>query len=646
MTTSNLLTPAHLRRALLAALALLALGVGVTPGHAVAASGAGTITTVLYPGWNMVGWVGPSTPTSELFDAIPALRQVSAWDAEVQAYQHAVRRRYDDLATLAPGVGLWLHLRGNSAVEWTRDASNEGVVLILREGGNLVGWTGNNGTPIGNGIAQVAEAVAGARGWDAQMQRFQQYSPKTPRAGDLTELNQGDAVWLDVTSPIGWWQHGAAKPPFTFYGDFPGDIQADLWAEHERIQSFFAVRFGAVASGPPSRVWRYVSALLSEIPGGTYRDRGPWWLVEGAHQYAVSAYYEATGQPNFSQDRDRAEQNIWARRSALALAEFEGTDRRIISNVDRGLGFFAVERLTDQAGDLALFEFYRLIPRTSHWREAFNTAFGIEVDDFYEDFADYRAEAFPPFPHLTDEKSEPVLVVLDDISAEQAATIRNEFADVVAFFPDRFEAEAEFTVYVASNTSTASHAVPGWFDARACQRWPLWGVVVIVLQYCGDTIPLDYAYIGGLIRELAHRVPNMPSGRPYDRAPRWFDDGAIAYAETMYGEAAGTVAAGEFREAALLAASSNSVALQDLATWLDVQGAGSWPTRAHGFLAVEWLADHAGDPAVFDYYRRLPEATSPDEAFEQAFGLTFEEFYEQFEAYRATLRFHDHIEPN
>ena len=63
----------------------------------------------------------------------------------------------------------------------------------------------------------------------------------------------------------------------------------------------------------------------------------------------------------------------------------------------------------------------------------------------------------------------------------------------------------------------------------------------------------------------------------------------------------------------------------------------AWAQRALSFLAVEWLANHAGGPAVFDYYRRLPEATSPDEAFEQAFDLTFEEFYEQFEAYRGTL---------
>jgi hypothetical protein len=67
------------------------------------------------------------------------------------------------------------------------------------------------------------------------------------------------------------------------------------------------------------------------------------------------------------------------------------------------------------------------------------------------------------------------------------------------------------------------------------------------------------------------------------------------------------------------------------------RAAGAWVTRALGFLAVEWLAAHAGDPAVFDCYRRLPDARSRGEAFEGAFGLTFEEFYEQFEAYRATL---------
>ena len=92
----------HFRYPLLAAFAVLLLGAAAASPPDVAASSepdaADTITTALYPGWNLVGWLGPGTPTSELFDAIPALRQVSAWDAEAQAYQHVVRRRYGDLA--------------------------------------------------------------------------------------------------------------------------------------------------------------------------------------------------------------------------------------------------------------------------------------------------------------------------------------------------------------------------------------------------------------------------------------------------------------------------------------------------------------------------------------------------------------------
>ena len=166
MTASSPLAPAHLRRALLAALALLVLGVGVAPAHAVAssdpaeASEADTITTVLYPGWNMVGWVGPSTPTSELFDAIPALRQVSAWDADEQAYQHALRRRYDDLATLTLGMGLWLRLGGDSTIEWTRLVSGEGVVISSAPGGTS--WAGRARTAR---LSRMPSPVSATSSW-------------------------------------------------------------------------------------------------------------------------------------------------------------------------------------------------------------------------------------------------------------------------------------------------------------------------------------------------------------------------------------------------------------------------------------------------------------------------------------------------
>ena len=51
---------------------------------------------------------------------------------------------------------------------------------------------------------------------------------------------------------------------------------------------------------------------------------------------------------------------------------------------------------------------------------------------------------------------------------------------------------------------------------------------------------------------------------------------------------------------------------------------------------MEWLADRAGDRAVFRYYRLLPEATSREEAFSRAFQIAFDDLYEQVELYRAT----------
>ena len=132
----------HPRHALLAGFVVLAVvGMGLSPDRASAAPTAGeptqeTITTTLYPGWNMVGWVGASTPPSELFDAIRTLQQVSAWDASHGRYRHAVRYRGGELPTVERGMGLWLRLRGDATVQWTRAVSDEALVLPLYAGPN------------------------------------------------------------------------------------------------------------------------------------------------------------------------------------------------------------------------------------------------------------------------------------------------------------------------------------------------------------------------------------------------------------------------------------------------------------------------------------------------------------------------------
>ena len=98
--------------ACLAILAVLALGTGVASAPSVAfaqttsAPDASTITTQLQPGWNMVGWVGPETLSAQVFEELPELRRISAWDAEEQRYRRAWPDQDEALPALTPDRGL------------------------------------------------------------------------------------------------------------------------------------------------------------------------------------------------------------------------------------------------------------------------------------------------------------------------------------------------------------------------------------------------------------------------------------------------------------------------------------------------------------------------------------------------------------
>ena len=128
--------------ALLAVLTVLAAAPGGASAETGEAADPETVTTILHPGWNMVGWLGPETPAVELFEAIPALQRVSAWDAVSQRYQSRTRTtipRYA-LRNLEPGMGLWLKLGGDEPFEWTRPVVAGGVLVSLRPGGTW--WAG------------------------------------------------------------------------------------------------------------------------------------------------------------------------------------------------------------------------------------------------------------------------------------------------------------------------------------------------------------------------------------------------------------------------------------------------------------------------------------------------------------------------
>ena len=682
--------------ALLAALAALLLAGALAPAQAraesppTAWSQAGSITTVLHPGWNMVGWVGPATPTSELFKLLPQLRRVSAWDAGAGSYQRAFRGRYAQLPSLTPGMGLWLHVTGEAPVPWTRPAISDGSVLRLQRGLNLVGVIADGA------VGRPGEEVGGAWRWDPVLQQYEPY-----RFGDES-LRQGDALWIEASAPVNWWQPGNAEPPFVFLGDVPTEDKQAILGEYRNVRRFFAEHFAVATRGRtryigadveairPIYVWHfggepadglcgwthqglditllrclgppedtfdydYLSQLLIEIPGKgvqwrgerTLDPRGPGWLVEGMREYALTSYREAAGEPAI---RQRSNMETGARRTSLPLSYFEVTESRDgATKFSAGtLGFFAVEWLAERAGNPAVFDYLRLMRTSEDWRETFETAFGISVDEFYAAFAAVRAEAFPPLPYLTGEAIRPVIVFLGDVPVDTRSAMRTESNGVYTMLTERFGAGPfEYTFFVSANKEWFRHiALPlgGGFWLSVGESSCSWGSsldsLLLLTLRCFEAFPeILHQY---LLRAALTQLAPFPSLPPVEEdhsrhGPMWLQIGTELYTRHAYLEAAGEGVRSRFQTDFAFAVAPALQPLSSMET-ISATNAARGQVEALGYLAVEWLANHAGEPAVFEYYRVLPSSTSAEAAFESAFGLTLENFYEQFEAYRATLR--------
>ena len=233
----------------------------------------------------------------------------------------------------------------------------------------------------------------------------------------------------------------------------------------------------------------YTSLYLKTlIPSVRDRDAAdvPPWLTKGASAYAAAKARKAIG--NEHTDWYRHNLIDGARQTALPLSDLSGGPRGEVADWSVvGLGFTAVEWLAQYADDPTVFEFFRLLPTAGSWESAFQTAFGLGIDDFYDAFEAHRAQTFPP---LGPPETRPRLVILDDVETEIADAIEAEFEAVRRFFSDRFEAEAsEFTIFVGRSVTAARAAVPVWHDIGGCRTVPIGGRVVLTFERCTDPLP-------------------------------------------------------------------------------------------------------------------------------------------------------------
>ena len=499
-------------------LAALALGLlaGAAPARAAASDDPETVTTVLQPGWNMVAWLGPEAPATDLWDQVPALRRASAWDAEHQRYQRRTRTSVSQhgLRTLESGMGLWLELGGDVPVAWTQTVAPGGVLVSLRAGRNLVGWGGADGTETGEALARFGASLVSASQWDAESRGYDRYRPGSgTTANTLDELRRGGGLWVELSADARWWQSGAPGVDYFFPESVPAERRASIRDDMASVVTFFAERYairppeftvtvdfdleffaaaraGEILIGPHALNHSLLNVTLAheyfhvlQRHLGEYspyvHDPSPRWMTEGSATYAEGLYrHEQWG------TTPEALRLAHLRRS-LTLAE--QLDDLTLSRLFYGesgpaysLGALAVEWLSGYAAadsaetfaptapgwsdglpDRARYiAYYDLLASADDWGAAFEITFGLSPGDFYDSFEAYRdALTTSRYPHLGDDEDAPLLVVVGEVAAETVTAVRAAFESVQAFFAERFgSGPADYTVYVAEGPDPVAEA--------------------------------------------------------------------------------------------------------------------------------------------------------------------------------------------
>ncbi len=684
------------RPALLVTLAMLALCAGLGLGRVEATeepaddADDGTITTMLLPGWNMVGWVGADVPATEIFDQVQNLERVSAWDGEHQRYQRRTRNSISrfGLERLEPGRGLMLFIGGDDPVAWTRAVSEQSVLLHLHAGRNLVGWAGRDGTPIEDAVQRFGATLVEASLWDASTNQYLRYRPDPESANTLIELDHGDALWVELSAAASWWQSGAAPPPVELVGEFTDDEQIQIQEWVDDSQAVFAERWGVHApftayfgdpklldetyrrirgfsppidycglyadslifikrtcGGEGTQAHEYFHALQFHLMGSP-RKPIPGWLIEGSATFAAYAYLGAVSPSQTVEERIatvRESHESYVGRVDWPTLEESQRPRRTDPHpigVYYTLGSLGVTWLWEHAGDYTVVDFFRRMASAQNWRDAFEGAFGLTIDDFHEQFEAYRAEAAPLLPHLTDDRAEAILVFTGEVPAEGEQAVREELDSLEAFFGDHLSAaEADFTVFAGAEEATVAAAYRRAFGAALpdefCARQTSGSVAVLDLN-CGES-PADVLFTvrhDSVIQQLAPwtSMPRASTGFR-TRGPNWLVTPLRTYASYAYQAAAGREGADGIRNQQLARAAQTTRSLKSMAT-SDGYNENSSESLAVGFLALELLAELAGDAALFEYYRRLPGSSRWEEAFRDAFGMGVSEFYREFKAYR------------
>ena len=214
----------------------------------------------------------------------------------------------------------------------------------------------------------------------------------------------------------------------------------------------------------------------------------------------------------------------------------------------------------------------------------------------------------------------PDVVLLGDYPTGTEQRYRRSIEGAQAFYAERYGAiTSDVTFYFVADRESLEGAYP-WVVGRnpSSNHCADSGnhVIFIATYRC---LPIAHEYFHSIQQDL--------SGNTYLGSPIWIVEGSAVYTDFQKRYSEGTPS---YEEAYYFVWSSLGVALgNDTAS--GVRGS---TANSIGYLAMEWLADEAGEDAILDYFSNLKPAADWREAFSESFGLPVDDFYSRFEEYR------------
>ncbi len=174
-------------------------------------AGPQTYNVPLAEGWNLVAL--PGTPEDDQLQTLLAplagqYDRVYAFDAATQSWRsyHANLPYAQQLTTLAPGQGFWIHALADTT--WSvRCKPPDEITLALQPGWNLVGYPLATPQDVAGAVAALGGHGKGLYSYvaSASDNPWRTYFPDTPpELNSLTLLEQGKGYWIEVDAACHW----------------------------------------------------------------------------------------------------------------------------------------------------------------------------------------------------------------------------------------------------------------------------------------------------------------------------------------------------------------------------------------------------------------------------------------------------------